>query len=180
MIIPGLSPRLAQGRTGADLWQGQFELGYRLPFDLPANASITPFARFHAARLGQAAFTETGADSLNLSVAANTTTSLRSVLGVTLGATLPIDDDSPLAVQLRLGWMHEYASLARPISASFTGGPGSNFTVYGAEGQRDAVALNFLATLPFSGRARAFLRYDGEFASTAATHALLAGFKIAW
>lgn len=180
LVIPGLSPRLAQGRTGADLWQGQLELGYRLPFDLPANAALTPFARFQAASLGQAAFTETGANGLDLAVAAGTATSLRSVLGLAAGTTLPLGEEQPLSVQLRLGWMHEYASLARPVAASFAGAPGSNFMVYGAEGQRDAITLNFLASMPLSSRAAAFARYDGELAATGANHGFLAGLKMSW
>ena len=69
--IPGLQPRTAQGLTGANQFYGQVETGYR--FDLGtqrrrlrhavrATAGPTPAT--------QNAFTETGAQSLNLTVAA--------------------------------------------------------------------------------------------------------------
>ena len=62
-----------------------------------ANAFVTPFARLQAYTGTQNAFTETGAQSLNLTVAQQTTNSLRSVLGAQLGG----GDGSRLAREAR-------------------------------------------------------------------------------
>ena len=54
------------GQTGANQWYGQIETGYRFDLGTNANAFITPFARLQAYTGTQNAFTETGAQSLNL------------------------------------------------------------------------------------------------------------------
>ncbi len=77
--IPGLQPRTAYGQTGANQWYGQLETGYRFDIGTNANAFVTPFARLQAYTANQNAFTETGAQSLNLSIAQQQTNSLRSV-----------------------------------------------------------------------------------------------------
>ena len=81
IFIPGLQPRTAQGGAGANQWYGQIEGGYR--FDIghfnvsaPAAAYITPFVRLQGYTGTQNGFTETGAQSLNLTVAGQTTSSL--------------------------------------------------------------------------------------------------------
>ena len=54
---------------------------------LPAfGGFVTPFARLQGSTSTQAGFTESGADSLNLTVSAQTTNSLRTVLGAQIGA----------------------------------------------------------------------------------------------
>ena len=65
-------------------------------------------------------------------------TSLRTTLGADLAAALALGDTRTLDIGLRLGWLHEYADTARPITAAFAGAPSASFTVYGATPQRDA------------------------------------------
>ncbi len=62
--------------------------GYRFDLGGLAEALVTPFVRLQAYTGTQNAFTETGAGSLNLSVAQQTTNSLRMVLGAQLGGAL--------------------------------------------------------------------------------------------
>src|SRR6185295_3866159 len=77
--IPGLAQRTATGQTSTEQFFGQLESGYRIDLGGPASAFVTPFARLQGSTARQAGFTETGADSLGLTVAAQTTNSLRSV-----------------------------------------------------------------------------------------------------
>src|SRR4029079_3709150 len=79
-FIPGLQPRTAQGNAGANQWYGQIEGGYRFDVGTAAAAYVTPFVRLQGYTGTQNGFTETGAQSLNLTVAGQTTSSLRSVL----------------------------------------------------------------------------------------------------
>ena len=145
IAIPGLQQRTAQGQTGANQFYGQVETGYRFDLGGTAEAFVTPFARLQAYTGTQNAFTETGAQSLNLSVAAQTTNSLRSVLGAQLGGALDLGWREKLAAQVRLGWSHEYADTARPVSATFAGAPTAPFTTFGASPQRDGVVLGLSA-----------------------------------
>ncbi len=180
ILIPGLPARTAMGRTGANQLLGQAEAGYRVGIYERAAASLTPFARFQATSVNQAAFSETGANSLNLNVAQQTTSSLRTVLGAELAGALDAGWREKLALQLRLGWAHEYASTSRPVTAAFAGAPGANFTVFGAAPQRDTVAIGLAADTAIAAGASLYLRYDGEVGTGSDSHALSAGIRMMW
>jgi outer membrane autotransporter protein len=175
LVIPGLQPRQANGSTGANAFLGQVEAGYKLAIYAPAQATLTPFARFQASSIGQAAFTEWGASSLNLSVTQQTTTSLRTTLGADLAGTI-----GPLLLGLRLGWLHEYADTSRPMTAAFAGAPAAGFTVYGASPQRDSAVIGFSASVHVADTASIYLRYDGEIASGADNHTLNLGLRLSF
>ena len=178
--IPGLQPRTANGSTGANQFLGQAEVGYRIGLYAPAQATVTPFARFQASSINQAAFSEWGASSLGLSVQQQTTTSLRTALGAEFAGTIGLGDTRTLALGLRLGWLHEYADTARPMTAAFTGAPTANFTVYGATPQRDSAVIGFQAGTDIAAGTQLYLRYDGEVGSAANNHALTLGLRLRW
>jgi autotransporter-associated beta strand protein len=172
--IPNLQPRTANGSTGANQFLAQVEAGYAVPVYAPAAATVTPFARFQTSSINQAAFNEWGANSLSLNVAQQTTTSVRTTLGADLAAVIGNVD-----LGLRLGWLHEYANTARPVSAAFAGAPSASFTVYGATPQRDAAVIGFQASATVA-EAQIFLRYDGEIAAGSDNHTLNVGLRLSW
>jgi uncharacterized protein with beta-barrel porin domain len=184
IFIPGLQPRTAQGRTGANQWYGQIEGGYR--FDIGpvgaamADAYITPFLRWQGYTGAQNGFTETGAQSLNLTVAGQTTNSLRSVLGAQLGGSIDLGWREKLALQLRLGWSHEYASTARPVTATIAGAPLMPFTTYGVAPTRDGAVVGFSANTAIADGASMYLRYEGNISGSDSAHALTAGVRMSW
>lgn len=180
IAIPGLAARTANGWTGANLFFGQVETGYRFDIDGRAAAYVTPFARLQGATATQAAFTENGAGSLNLSVASQTTNSLRSVLGAQLGGAMDLGWRERLAVQFKLGWGHEYADTGRPVTASFVGAPALPFTTYGAAPQRDIVVLGLSANTAIADATSVYFRYEGDISSQDSNHALTAGFRMTW
>ncbi|MFN4018642.1 MAG: autotransporter domain-containing protein [Reyranella sp.] len=179
ITIPGLS-RIANGRTGANLFFGQVEAGYRFEIGGLAEAYVTPFARLQAATATQNAFTESGAGALDLSIAAQTTNSLRSVLGAQLGGSMDLGWREKLAMQFKLGWGHEYADTGRPVTASFVGAPALPFTTYGAAPQRDSVVLGLSASTAIADTTSAYFRYEGDVSSEDSSHALTAGFRMTW
>ena len=155
--MPNLQPRSANGSTGVNQFLGQAELGYQVPVYAPASATVTPFARLQVMSANQAAFSEWGANSLSLNVAQQTTNSVRSTFGMDLGGAIELANGRGFDMALRLGWLHEYADISRPITAAFAGAPGAAFTVYGATSQRDAAVIGFQAGTTVS-RWRADLR----------------------
>jgi autotransporter-associated beta strand protein len=179
ITIPGLS-RTANGRTGANLFFGQLEAGYRFDIGGRADAYITPFARLQGATATQSAFSESGAGALDLSVAAQTTNSLRSVLGAQLGGALDLGWRDKLAMTVKLGWGHEYADTARPVTASFVGAPAFAFTTYGAAPQRDSVVLGLSASTAIADATSLYFRYEGNISSQDSNQALTAGFRMTW
>jgi uncharacterized protein with beta-barrel porin domain len=185
IAIPNLQQRTAQGLTGANQFFGQIEGGYRITFGGTAlNAAampfITPFARLQGYTGTQNAFTETGAQSLSLSVAAQTTNSLRSVIGAQLGGSMDFGWRDRLYAQLRLGWSHEYADVTRPVTASLAGAPSFLFTTYGATPTRDGAVVGLQMTTEVAQASSIYLRYEGNIAGNDTTHALTAGLRMTW
>jgi len=180
ILIPGLQSRTATGRTGANQFLGQVEAGYRIDIYERAAASLTPFARFQATTVNQAAFNESGASSLSLNVAQQITNSARTVLGAELAGTIDAGWRDKLALQFRLGWAHEYADTSRPVTASFAGAPGAAFTVFGAAPQRDAATIGLAANTNIAERTALYFRYDGEVGNGTDNHAFSAGLRMTW
>ena len=180
IALPNLAVRTAQGRTGANQFLGQVEAGYRIGLHEPAALSVTPFARFQGMTNSQYGFTESGAGALSLTVAPQTTGSARSVLGAEFAGAFGPEGREKLAVQMRLGWAHEYANTARPVTASFAGAPGANFTVFGAAPQRDTATLSLAANTAVAQGVSLYARYDGEVGNGISSHALNGGFRMTW
>ena len=180
MSIPGLQPRTATGSTGANQFLGQVETGYRLGIYAPALATLTPFGRLQGSSVTQNAFTEAGAQSLNLNVAQQTTSSLRTVLGADLAGAIGLGNERKLDLALRLGWMHEFADTGRPITAAFSGGPSAAFTVYAATPQRDSALLGLMASTAVADGIQVYLRYDGTVGGGTDNHMLNVGARFSW
>lgn len=180
IVLPNLGARTAQGRTGANQILGQAEAGYRIGLDDRTAASLTPFARLQATGVYQAGFSESGAQSLSLTVASQTTSSVRSVLGAELAGEIDMGWAEKVTLLLRLGWAHEYADTARPMTAALAGAPGQNFTVYGAAPQRDAVTLGFGVSTAVVAGTELFFRYAGEFSTGSSANSLTGGFRMTW
>lgn len=180
ITIPGLQPRTARGLTGANQLYGQLESGYRVELGTAANAFVTPFARLQGYTGTQNAFTENGAQSLDLSVAQQTTRSLRSVLGAQVGGSMDLGWREKLALQVRLGWSHEYADVARPVTATLAGAPAMPFTTFGLSSQRDGVVLGLAANTAIAQATSIYLRYEGNVSGQDNAHALTAGLRMTW
>ena len=180
IVIPGLPFRSAQGYTVANTFFGQLETGYKIAVAPSIGGVVTPFARLQASTSTQAGFTETGADSLDLTVAQQTTQSLRTVLGAQLGAAINAPWRETLNLAMRLGWSHEFADLSRPVTASFVGAPAIGFTTFGAQAPRDGVVVGIGANTTVAEHTSVYFRYDGDLAGGNSDHILSAGIRYVW
>ena len=180
ILIPSLAARTAFGQAGANQFFGQFETGYSFDIGSQADAFFKPFVRLQAYTGTQNGFTETGAQSLNLSVAQQTTNSLRSVIGAQLGASMDMGWRDRLAMRFRLGWSHEYADVSRPVTAALTGAPASPFTTFGISPVRDGVLLGLSASTAVAEATSLYLRYEGTLAGPDGSQALTAGVRMTW
>ena len=178
--LPGLATRTALGQAGVNQWYGQLEAGWRFDIGTAANAWLTPFARLQAYTGTQNAFTETGAQSLNLSVAQQTTNSLRSVLGAQLGGGIDLGWREKLALTLRAGWSHEYADVSRPVTAALAGAPAMPFTTFGISPTRDGALLGLAASTAIADATSVYLRYEGTLSGPDNAHAFTAGLRMTW
>jgi outer membrane autotransporter protein len=178
--IPGLPFRSAQGYTTANTFFGELEAGYKLAIAPSFGGFVTPFARLQASTSTQNGFGETGADSLNLTVAPQTTQSLRTVLGAQFGASLDAPWRDKLKLVMRVGWSHDYADITRPVTASFAGAPVLAFTTFGSSAPRDGVVLGLGGSTRVAERTNIYLRYDGDLAGGNTNHILSAGVRYVW
>jgi fibronectin-binding autotransporter adhesin len=173
LILPGVPPMTALGRTGANTFLGQIEMGYAFVLATPAKATIVPFARLQGATINQAGFSETGAGPFGLIVAQQTTNSLRSTLGVELAGMA-----DAVALRLRLGWAHEFADAVRPFSAAFQAAPGFGYTIFGASVPSDSAVLGLEIRRSIAPATDLYLRYDGEAGAIASSHLGTVGVRI--
>ncbi len=180
ILIPGLQQRTATGSTGANQFLGQAEGGYKVDVYAPAMATITPFGRLQISSVTQNAFSESGAQSLSLNVAQQTTNSLRTTIGADLASSIGLGNERKLDVAVRLGWQHELADTGRPITAAFAGAPGNSFTVFGATPARDAAVVGLQAITNIAEATQVYLRYDGGVGGGTDNHALMAGLRMSW
>jgi autotransporter-associated beta strand protein len=180
IAFAGFAPRTATGRVHADQFFGQAEAGYRLGVYPPAEASLTPFVRLQTSSGTQAAFSESGAGSIDLNMAAQTTTSLRTIAGLELGGAIDAGWSEKLRLQMRLGWAHEYVDVSNPVTASFAGAPMAGFTVFGAVPTRDSAIVSLAADTAIAKATSLYLRYDGDISSADSSHALSVGLRMTW
>ena len=68
----------------------------------------------------------------------------------------------------------------RPLTAAFAGAPGTPFTIYGAQPQRDSVTFGLGLETRIAENAAAYLRYDGEIGGGFDRHSLNAGLQFRW
>jgi autotransporter-associated beta strand protein len=180
IALPNLASRTARGQTGANQVFGQFETGYRVDLAEATKSYMTPFARLQGVTATQDGFSETGAGSLNLTVAAQTTNSLRSVFGMRTGAAFDMGWRDRLALSFSLGWAHEFADTARPVTATLAGAPGAAFTTYGVSPQRDGAAIGLSAGTEVADATSIYLRYEGTISGLDNSHSLSVGLKAIW
>lgn len=124
------------GETTADNFAAHVEAGYHM-------GNFTPFVGLRAQSFTTAAYSETaasGSSSYALRYDENTTTSLRSELGVDMQWTPESVGGGVTTFGLRAAWAHEFAS-NEPGTRSFLSVPDAVFSTSGATQDRDSVIL---------------------------------------
>ncbi|MDQ7968608.1 MAG: autotransporter domain-containing protein [Oxalicibacterium faecigallinarum] len=142
---------------------------------LQATWTLQPLAGLAVTRNKADSFTETGADALNLQVAAQSATSARTLLGAKA-----LFDLNGISLQPRAIWAHEFGDLNKGMTAQLQGAPAAAFTVYGVDLPRDAL----IAGLTIAGKPRErlslFADVQGEFNSKQTNLGLLVGLRASW
>ena len=95
-----------------------------------------------------------------------------------LAGAIGLGNERKLDLAVRLGWMHEFADVARPITAAFAGAPGNSFTVFGATPARDSAIVGLQVSTNIAEATQVYLRYDGEVGGGTDNHALNVGLRM--
>lgn len=160
---------------------GRVEVGR--PFAV-GQASITPFAALQPSQFWQPATTETGTTAnggpgvFALSYQGQSTTSLPSFLGAQIDGRTEIDSHAASA-WLRLAWVHEFMT-ARPVTAGFSGLPGSQFTVDGATAASDAARIDLGARYALNAQMALFANATAELSNRGQGVGGSVGLKWVW
>ena len=130
--------RVASGSFSG--WQGYAYLERGVKFQA-GGSTLQPFAALQYIYLRQNGFIETGADSLNLSVAGLDANSLRSQLGgrLQLGGLSGIH--GRLLPEVRAIWLHEFLETTSVVNSFFAPIGGGSFAVQGLNLGRDWAML---------------------------------------
>ena len=173
--LPGRAGTAAGHVTDTQL-MGSLEAGYGLKL---GQVTATPFAGLALGSVDQDGFTETGAGVLDLHVAKQSQSSVKSTVGARLSTDLALGS-ALVTTDLSVGWAHEFAPLGRGTNASFVGAPAAGFQVTGVKVPGDSALIGFgLATAVFANTS-IYVHYDGDLASGASSNAITAGFRFSW
>lgn len=119
--------RIAQASIDANQYSARLAAGYRV--DLQNKLTLTPFASFDYAHLVQDAYSETGADALNLNVNEVTTDRSKLGLGLRIGSEWE-QNSGKLQADLKLAAYQYLGSDSADVTAQFAGG-GAKFVTPG-------------------------------------------------
>jgi fibronectin-binding autotransporter adhesin len=154
----------SQLRIGAKLDSGGF--------------NIVPSVSLRYDRLQRDGFTESGADSLNLTVRSKSFTALRSLIGSRVSYALKLDENGiELEPYAGVHWQHDFRDSAVPVEARFSG---IGIDVHGTEPGRDAAMLQVGTAAVLDDQFTLFAGYDAEIRTRQTDHAVSVGMRYRW
>ncbi|MFG1272048.1 autotransporter domain-containing protein [Xanthobacter flavus] len=143
------------GNAGAVVGEAGYDYSYA------PGAKLEPYLRLAYAALGTETFAERGAGVFNLNVAADTTQSLQSTLGLRVIQPLSFST-LPVTLRLEAGWQHEYLDTGASLGAAFLSDSTIAFNILSG-GPSDmalaAAGLSFALSANLDG----YLEYRGSF-----------------
>ncbi|UDQ88269.1 autotransporter domain-containing protein [Xanthobacter autotrophicus] len=143
------------GNAGAVVGEAGYDYSYA------PSAKLEPYLRLAYAALGTETFAERGAGVFNLNVAADTTQSLQSTLGLRVIQPLSFST-LPVTLRLEAGWQHEYLDTGASLGAAFLSDSTIAFNILSG-GPSDmalaAAGLSFALSANLDG----YLEYRGSF-----------------
>jgi len=169
LVVVGPLLRFAQSHHNGDFCSAYVEGGHVLHLD---EWALSPFASLQYATLDEEGFSETGADSLNLTVDDRRTESLSSELGVRVARVIELPGGQCIP-ELSLSWLHDFALDDQMITAAFAGAPGSEFAIQGQELQKNGAMIGGAISIVRNRGCSISLQYSGEFRGSYSTHGLV-------
>jgi autotransporter-associated beta strand protein len=148
--------RTATSSFNPNEFLGAVEGGYRFQ---AGSATVTPAVGLQYAHFNQPAFTEQGADALNLSVNGGSTDSLQGLFGVRATYVSP-SEGHPVKVTGYAVYSHEFENTSRLINVQLQGAPNAPFTITGVSPARDGVRLGMSVGAMLSDRVEVSGGYD--------------------
>ncbi|WP_126115680.1 MULTISPECIES: autotransporter serine protease [unclassified Bosea (in: a-proteobacteria)] len=171
----GLS-RQAKAKYDGHRFTGALEAGYA--FDL-GWSTVEPLLALRYTFLRQGGFSETDADSIGLTAAGQSASSLLGSVGLRLAREFELGEGR-FAIEARGRWQHEFLDDAVAVDAAFIGAPAATFSIEAAKTARDSATLGVGLSARAGRNVTLFADYDVRLNSDAITHAVTAGLRASW
>jgi autotransporter-associated beta strand protein len=152
--------------ASADPNSAQFTAGINLGKDFEVGKfTLGPIIGAQYTYAGIGSFTESGAESLDLSLGQQNANSLRSTLGGRVAYTWNLNQKIALIPEVRMFWQHEFLNNARNINASLDGGNGASFDYETTDPYRNSVFAGAGVTAQFGKNLSGSVFYNINFGS---------------
>jgi outer membrane autotransporter protein len=152
--------------ASADPGSGQFTAGLNLGKDFEVGKfTLGPIVGAQYTYAGIGSFTESGAESLDLSLGQQNANSLRSTLGGRIAYTWNLNQKIALIPEVRMFWQHEFLNNPRNINASLDGGNGPSFDYESTDPYRNSVFAGAGITAQFGKNLSGSVFYNINFGS---------------
>jgi len=152
--------------ASADPNSGQFTAGLNLGKDFEVGKfTLGPIVGAQYTYAGIGSFTESGAESLDLSLGQQNANSLRSTLGGRIAYTWNLNQKIALIPEVRMFWQHEFLNNSRNINAALDGGNGPSFDYETSDPYRNSVFAGAGVTAQFGKNLSGSVFYNINFGS---------------
>jgi outer membrane autotransporter protein len=169
--------RTATANYHGGSYSAYFETGRNV---LGRFTHLQPFAALEYIGVQQNAFTEQGADSIDLDVDTTTANAMRGILGSRVFNHFRTKSGHLVTVNASAAWRHEFLNDNRVIDAAFTSQTGNAFAVSGVNIDRDAAIVGAGLNYALSSHCSIYGNYDLLFSQNYTAHTGLGGFQYAW
>jgi len=175
VIVPG-AERLTANFDATALG-GRVEGGWRQQF---VGFGLTPYAAVQVQNVHTPAYSElsTGG-AFGLTYGSQNVTDTRTELGLWADTQHRLANGALVLLRGRAAWVHDFDPESR-INAVFQTLPGSNFTVDGAAGPRNAALTSAVGELRWRNGVSLIAKFDGEFGDRATTYAGTGTLRYTW
>ena len=168
--------RTAKSKHEGDVWSAAIEMGKNLGGE---DLLLEPVVGFGYTAIHERGYQESGADSLNLKLGANTTESVYSKVGIRAAKELSIEDSPAVCVpEVRAFWLHDFSDRIEQSAAFAT--DGGSFTTQGHDPQRDSLNLGLGVNVYCQEGCRLFANYDWQISADFEAHGVEAGMQFSF
>jgi outer membrane autotransporter protein len=174
ITFAGFSDR-PKGSYDASTQQAFAEVGYNLG---RTNVSIEPFASLGYQRYQRDSYTEKGGAAA-LKVHEQSQSNMNSTFGLRLAKVNTLDNGMQLTPRFSTGWKHTYGEVDTKARQRLVNG-GNDYTVYGAELDRDSLMLDAGLDLGVSANHTMGVALTGEIGSDSRSHGVMGQWRMAF
>jgi uncharacterized protein with beta-barrel porin domain len=163
------------GSYGGDQVQGALQMDLRLS---DVGSTFRPFCGFLYAHLDESAFSETGSDSLALSLPALSYDSFRAYAGLEETWNFNMGNHSQLSPFLRVTASRDLIALTPAFQTAFNGAPENTFQITGISPDGTDFGIGGGVNLTLGPVLDLFADFDGHFNSTGSLSTIMAGMSL--